>query len=154
MLKRAAKVDITHVPYKGSAAAVQDVVSGQVPMMFVNVPSGLALVKAGKLRALAVGTSKRLASMPDLPTVAELGFPGFDVSLWMGLLMPAGTPADVVDRMNKELGRVLADPATRQKIEEQGAEPAYSTPAAFATFIAGEAKRFGDLVADVGLKVD
>jgi tripartite-type tricarboxylate transporter receptor subunit TctC len=154
MLKRAAKLEITHVPYRGSAAAVQDVVSGQVPMMFINVPSGMSLVKAGKLRALAVGTSKRLASMPDLPTVAELGYPGFDVSLWMGLLMPAGTPADVVDRMSKELQRTLTDPATRKKIEEQGAEPAYNTPAEFAKFIVDEAKRFGELVADVGLKVD
>jgi tripartite-type tricarboxylate transporter receptor subunit TctC len=154
MLKRVAKVDITHVPYKGSAAAVQDVVSGQVSMMFVNVPSGLSLVKAGKLRALAVGTSKRIAPMPDLPTVAESGFPGFDVSLWMGLLMPANTPADVIDKMNKALQRTLADPATRQKIEEQGAEPAYSTPAAFSKFVADETKRLGDLVADVGLKVD
>ena len=154
MLKRAAKVDITHIPYKGSAAAVQDVVSGQVSMMFVNVPSGLSLVKAGKLRALAIGSSKRVAALPDLPTVAELGYPGFDVSLWMGLLMPANTPDDVIEKMNKELARTLADPATRQKIEEQGAEPAYSTAAEFSKFIALESKRFGDLVSDVGLKVD
>jgi len=154
MLKRAAKVDITHVPYKGSAAAVQDVVSGQVPMMFINVPSGLSLVKAGKLRALAVGTSKRIAQMPDLPTVAELGYPGFDVSLWMGLLMPAGPPMDAVDRMTKETERALADPATRKKIEEQGAEPAYLPPVAFGRFLVGEIKRFDELVKDVGLKVD
>jgi tripartite-type tricarboxylate transporter receptor subunit TctC len=154
MLKRAAKVDITHVPYKGSAAAVQDVVSGQVPMMFINVPSGLSLVKAGKLRALAVGTSKRIAQMPDLPTVAELGYPGFDVSLWMGLLMPAGTPADVIDRMSKATERALADPAVRKKIEEQGAEPAYMPPAAFSKFVVDETRRFGELVKDVGLRVD
>jgi tripartite-type tricarboxylate transporter receptor subunit TctC len=154
MLKRVAKIEVTHVPYTGSAGAVQDVVSGQVPMMFINVPSGLSLVKAGKLRALAVGTSKRIAQMPDLPTVAELGYPGFDVSLWMGLLMPAGTPADVIDKMNKELQRALTDPATRKKIEEQGAEPAYSTPAEFSTFVADETGRMGELVKDVGLKVD
>src|SRR3954471_1606990 len=120
MLKRVAKIEVTHVPYKGSAGAVQDVVSGQVPMMFINVPSGLSLVKAGKLRALAVGTSKRIAQMPDLPTVAELGYPGFDVSLWMGLLMPAGTPTDVIDKMSKETAKALADPAVSKKIEEQG----------------------------------
>jgi len=154
MLKRAAKVDITHVPYKGSAAAVQDVVSGQVPMMFINVPSGLSLVTAGKLRALAVGTSKRIAQMPDLPTVAELGYPDFDVSLWMGLLMPAGTPADVIDKMSKATERALADPAVRKKIEEQGAEPAYLAPAAFSKFVVDETKRFGELVKDVGLRVD
>ena len=154
MLKRAAKVDITHIPYKGSAAAVQDVVSGQVPMMFINVPSGLALVKAGKLRALAVGSAQRIVMMPDLPTVAELGFAGFDVSLWMGLLMPAGTPADVIDTMSKETAKALADPAVRKKIEEQGAEPAYMPPAAFSKFVVDEAKRFGELVKAVGLRVD
>lgn len=154
MLKRAAKVDITHIPYKGSAAAVQDVVSGQVSMMFVNVPSGMSLVQAGKLRVLAVGSAKRLASMPDVPTVAELGFPGFDVSLWMGLLMPAGTPAAVIDRMSREVEHALADPALARKIEEQGAEPAYTPPAMFSKFIADETRRFDELVKEVGLRVD
>lgn len=154
MLKRAAKIDITHVPYKGSAAAVQDVVSGQVPMMFINVPSGLSLVKAGKLRALAVGTSKRIAQMPDLPTVAELGYAGFDVSLWMGLLMPAGTPADVIGTMAKATAKALADADIRKKIEDQGAEPAYLAPAEFSKFIVDETKRFSELVKDVGLRVD
>jgi tripartite-type tricarboxylate transporter receptor subunit TctC len=154
MLKRAAKVDITHVPYKGSAAAVQDVVSGQVSMMFVNVPSGISLVQAGKLRVFAVGSSRRLVSMPDVPTVAELGFPGFDVSLWMGLLMPAGTPANVIGKMSKEAEHALADPALRKKIEEQGAEPAYMPPAAFSKFIVDETRRFDELVKEVGLRVD
>jgi tripartite-type tricarboxylate transporter receptor subunit TctC len=154
MLKRAAKVDITHIPYKGSAAAVQDVVSGQVSMMFVNVPSGLSLVQAGKLRALAVGTSKRIAMMPDLPTVAELGFPGFNVSLWMGLLMPAGTSADLINNMSKEVRHALTDPALTKKIQEQGAEPAYAPPAVFSKFIVDETKRFDELVKDVGLRVD
>lgn len=154
MLKRAAKVDITHIPYKGSAAAVQDVVSGQVAMMFINVPSGMSLVQAGKLRVLAVGTAKRLPSMPDVPTVAELGFPGFDVSLWMGLLMPAGTPADVIGRMSKEVEHALADPALAKKIEEQGAQPAYMPPATFSKFIVDETKRFAELVKEVGLRVD
>jgi tripartite-type tricarboxylate transporter receptor subunit TctC len=154
MLKRAAKVDITHIPYKGSAAAVQDVVSGQVSMMFVNVPSGMSLVQAGKLRVLAVGSAKRIAAMPDVPTVAELGYPGFDVSLWMGLLMPAGTPNDVIDRMSKEVERALADPALAKKVEEQGAEPAYAPPAVFSKFIVDETKRFDELVKEVGLRVD
>jgi len=154
MLKRAAKVDITHIPYKGSAAAVQDVVSGQVSMMFVNVPSGLSLVQAGKLRALAIGSAKRIAAMPDLPTVAELGYPGFDVSLWMGLLMPAGTPVEVIDRMSKEVAHALADPALAKKIEEQGAEAAYTPPAVFSKFIVDETKRFDELVKEVGLRVD
>ena len=109
---------------------------------------------AGKLRALAVGTSKRIVQMPDLPTVAELGYPDFDVSLWMGLLMPAGTPADVIDKMSKATERALADPAVRKKIEEQGAEPAYLAPAAFSKFVVDETKRFGELVKDVGLRVD
>jgi tripartite-type tricarboxylate transporter receptor subunit TctC len=154
MLKTAAKVAITHVPYKGSAAAVQDVVGGQVSMMFVNVPSGLSLIRAGKLRALAVGTHKRIPAMPELPTVAELGYPGFDVSLWMGLLVPAGTPADVIDKLSQETRRALDDPGLRRKIEEQGAEPEYRGPAAFQQFMVGEVKRFGELVKAVDLKVD
>jgi tripartite-type tricarboxylate transporter receptor subunit TctC len=154
MLKRAAKVDITHIPYKGSAAAVQDVVSGQVSMMFINVPSGMSLVQAGKLRVLAVGSARRLGSMPDVPTVAETGFPGFDVSLWMGLLMPAGTPADVIDRMSKEVEHALADPALAKKIAEQGAEPAYTPPAVFSKFVVDETRRFDELVKEAGLRVD
>jgi tripartite-type tricarboxylate transporter receptor subunit TctC len=154
MLKRAANVDLIHVPYKGSAAAVADVVSGQVSMMFINVPSAISLVRAGKLRALAVGTSKRLDSMPDIPTVSELGFPGFDVSLWMGLLVPARTPADIIDKLAQETSRILNDPKMRAKLEEQGAEPAYRSPAAFSAFIADETKRFSQIVHDIKLSVD
>lgn len=154
MLKRAAKIDLTHIPYKGSAAAVQDVVSGQVPMMFVNVPSGLSLVQAGNLRALAVGSAKRLEMMPDLPTIAELGFPDFDVSLWMGLLTPAGTPSEIIAKVSHEVEHALADPALSKKIREQGAEPAYKSPAAFSKLIIDDTERFGELVRDVGLQVD
>lgn len=154
LLKNVAHIDLIHVPYKGSAAAVADVVSGQVSMMFINVPSAISLVRAGKLRALAVGTSKRLDSMPELPTVAELGFPGFDVSLWMGLLLPAHTPTDIVDKLSQEVSRILNDPKMRAKLEEQGAEPAYRPPAAFSAFIADEIKRFSQIVRDINLRVD
>jgi tripartite-type tricarboxylate transporter receptor subunit TctC len=154
MLKSVAKIDLIHVPYKGSAAAVADVVSGQVSMMFINVPSAMSLVRAGKLRALAVGTSKRLDSMPEVPTVSELGFPGFDVDLWMGLLVPARTPADIIDKLAQETARILNDPKMRAKLEEQGAEPAYRSPAAFSAFIADEIKRFSQIVRDINLRVD
>lgn len=154
LLKSVAHIDLIHVPYKGSAAAVADVVSGQVSMMFINVPSAMSLVRAGKLRALAVGTSRRIDSMPELPTVAELGFPGFDVSLWMGLLVPARTPADIIDKLAQETSRILDDPKMRAKLEEQGAEPAYRSPAAFSAFIADETKRFSHIVRDIGLRVD
>jgi tripartite-type tricarboxylate transporter receptor subunit TctC len=154
LLKNVAHIDLIHVPYKGSAAAVADVVSGQVSMMFINVPSAISLVRAGKLRALAVGTSKRLDSMPELPTVAELGFPGFDVSLWMGLLFPAHTPTDIVDKLSQEVSRILNDPKMRAKLEEQGAEPAYRSPAAFSAFIADEIERFSQIVRDINLRVD
>ena len=154
MLKRAANVDLIHIPYKGSAAAVADVVSGQVSMMFINVPSAISLVRAGKLRALAVGTSKRIDRMPELPTISELGFPGFDVSLWMGLLVPARTPADIVDKLAQETARILNEPTMRAKLEEQGAEPAYRSPAAFSAFIADETKRFNQIVDDIKLRVD
>ncbi len=154
MLKRAANVDLVHIPYKGSAAAVADVVSGQVSMMFVNVPSAISLVRTGKLRALAVGTSKRIDMMPELPTMSELGFSGFDVSLWMGLLVPAGTPAAIVDKLSGEIARILNEPRMRAKMGEQGAEPAYRSPAAFSAFLAEETKRFGKIVSDIELRVD
>jgi tripartite-type tricarboxylate transporter receptor subunit TctC len=154
MLKRAANVDLIHIPYKGSAAAVADVVSGQVSMMFINVPSAMSLVRAGKLRALAVGTSRRIDMMPELPTISELGFPGFDVSLWMGLLVPARTPADIVDKLAQETARILNEPTMRAKLEAQGAAPAYRSPAAFSAFIADETKRFSRIVDDIMLRVD
>jgi tripartite-type tricarboxylate transporter receptor subunit TctC len=154
MLKREAKVDITHVPYRGSSAAVTDVVSGQVSMMFVNVPSALSLVRAGKLRALAVGTSMRIAMMPELPTVAELGFPGFDVSLWMGLLAPAGVPDSIVKKLNMEIARVLRDPTIDRRLEEQGAVSAYRPQEPFGRFLAEETKRLGEIATEVGLQVD
>lgn len=154
MLKSVAHIDLIHIPYKGSAAAVADVVSGQVSMMFINVPSAISLVRAGRLRALAVGTSKRIDSMPELPTISELGFPGFDVSLWMGLLVPARTPADIIDKLSQETARILNDPKMRAKLEEQGAEPAYRSPAAFSAFIADETKRFSQVVHDIKLRAD
>lgn len=154
LLKQVAKVELVHVPYKGSAAAIADVVSGQVPMMFVNVPSAISLVRAGKLRALAVGSPQRIGMMPELPTMKELGYGDFDVSLWMGLLAPAGTPAPVIDKMSGAIARILKDPAMRKKMEEQGAEPAYRAPADFQAFVASEVTRFARIVSDIGLKVD
>ena len=154
LLKHMANVEIVHVPYKGSAAAVTDVVAGQVSMMFVNVPSAIGLVRAGKLRALAAGTSKRIAMMPELPTVSELGFPGFDVSLWMGLLVPAGTPTPIVDKLTREIAVVLDEPTMRARLAAQGAEPAYSSPAEFSAFIGDEIKRFARIVNDIDLRVD
>jgi tripartite-type tricarboxylate transporter receptor subunit TctC len=154
MLKHMAGVKIVHVPYKGSAAAVADVVAGQVSMMFVNVPSAIGLVRAGKLRALATGTAQRIAMMPELPTVAELGLPGFDVSLWMGLLLPAGTPAPVIDKLTQEIAVVLKRPEMQAKLEAQGAEPAYSPPAEFSAFIASETKRFSQIVSEFEMRVD
>jgi tripartite-type tricarboxylate transporter receptor subunit TctC len=123
-------------------------------MMFINVPSAISLVRAGKLRALAVGASKRIDKLPELPTVSELGFPGFDVSLWMGLLVPARTPVAVVDKLAQETARILNEPTMRTKLEEQGAEPAYRSPAAFSAFIADETKRFSQIVHDIKLRVD
>ena len=154
LLKSMANVDLIHIPYKGSATAVADVVSGQVAMMFINVPSAISLIRAGKLRALAVGTSKRIEMMPELPTVAELGFPGFDVSLWMGLLLPAASPPAIVDKLAQETARFLDEPTMRAKLAEQGVEPAYRSPAAFSAFIADEMKRFSRIVNDIKLRVD
>jgi tripartite-type tricarboxylate transporter receptor subunit TctC len=133
---------------------VADLLGGQVQVTFESPLSSIEYIRSGKLRALAVGTSKRIGMMPELPTISELGFPGFDVSLWMGLLVPARTPADIVDKLAQETARILNEPTMRAKLEAQGAEPAYRSPAAFSAFIADETKRFSQIVDDIKLRVD
>jgi tripartite-type tricarboxylate transporter receptor subunit TctC len=118
-----ARVDMVHVAYKGIAPAVTATVAGEVPVLFVSTPSGGPMVKAGRLRALAVTTAKRASFMPELPTVAEAGVPGYDVSTWWGVLAPAKTPAAVISRLNEEIRRILATDAARSVVVANGAEP-------------------------------
>lgn len=139
-------VDMVHVPYKGLAPALTDLLSGQVQLMFSSVVAILPHVKAGKLRALAVSSKERLSLLPDLPTVAEAGVPGYQSSSWYGILAPAGTSPAVVTQLNAALVKVIAQPEVRAALAKEGADPVGNSPAAFGAFIAAEKQRLGDLI--------
>jgi len=154
LFKSLAGVDMAHIPYKGAAAAMQDLIGGRVDLMFDNLASSLAQVKAGRVKALAVTTAKRSTLAPDLPTIAESGLPGFDISTWFGIFVPAGTPRPVVERLHAEFTRALAAPDVREKMLNLGAEPVGSTPDEFAAYVRAEAAKYAKLVKASGAKVD
>jgi tripartite-type tricarboxylate transporter receptor subunit TctC len=150
LFKQMAGVDIQHVAYKGSAPAVNDLLGNHIAVMFDNMPSAISHVKAGKLRPLAVTTPKRSPALPDVPTIAEAGVPGYEATSWFGLLAPAKTPAPVVAKLNAAILKALADPDVKKKLQEQGAEPFGETPAQFAAFIGSETVKWGKIVKQSG----
>lgn len=152
--KTQAGLDLVHVPYKGGAPAVNDVLAGQVPMMFNNLPAVVPLVKSGKLRALAVAGAKRSPLLPDVPTMREAGLADFESTVWNGVLVKAGTPAPIVARLNREINAVLNDPAVRSSLEEQGFDVTPSTPEQFAELIRQDFPRWGRLVKQSGATAD
>lgn len=154
LFKSMAGVDIQHVPYKGSAPALSDLLGNQIGIMFDNMPSSISHVRSGRLRPLAVTTAKRSPELPDVPTVAESGVPGYEATSWFGMFAPANTPAPVLARLHGALIKVLSDPAVVKRIGEQGAEPVTETPEQFAAFIAAESKKWGEVVKQSGASVD
>ncbi len=154
LFKSTAGIDIVHVPFNGIAPAVGAVVGGQVQMMFAGTPSALPQVRAGRLVALGVASSKRIAAAPELPTLDESGLPGFDVTSWYGIVAPAGTPHDIVDRLQTEIAGALAQPDVREKLAAQGAEPIGNTPAEFAAMIKVETAKWGKIVKDANIRVE
>ena len=146
--------DIVHVPYKGGAPATQALLAGDTQFMFDNLANAMPQVKAGKLKALAVTTAERSKLAPELPTMAEAGLSGFDISTWFGLLAPAGTPKDVIAKWNAEVGKILNSPDMRERLTAQGAEPAPTTPEQFAAFIQSEIPKYARIVKISGAKVD
>lgn len=154
LFKTMTDVQMTHVPYKGSAPAVTDLLGGQVHLMFDNMPSVLPHVKTGKLRGLAVTTAKRSPAAPNLPTVAEAGVPGYEASSWFGVLAPAGVPKDIVTKLNKEIVRILNAPEMKKKLSEQGAEPVGNTPEEFAAHIKAEIAKWAKVVKASGAQID
>ncbi len=155
LFKAMAGVQMVHIPYKGAAPAMADLLAGQVQLMFDNLANSLPNVKAGRLRALAVTTLARSPAMPDLPTIAESGLPGFDLTTWFGLMAPAGTPPEIVARLNAEIVRALNAKDMRERLQKMGAEPlAVNTPEHFAAFIRAEAEKYAKVVKDSGAKVD
>jgi tripartite-type tricarboxylate transporter receptor subunit TctC len=155
LFKSMTGVSMTHIPYTGSAPALLGLVSGQVDVMFDNLPSAMALIKAGKLKAFAVTSSQRSAAMPELPTLEDAGqLKGFEASSWFGLLAPAGTPADVVGRLQQETAKALNSPEIKEKLLAQGAIPSGNTPQQFASLIDAEIKKWAAVVKASGAKVD
>jgi tripartite-type tricarboxylate transporter receptor subunit TctC len=145
-------ITMTHVPYRGTAPAVTDLLGGRVQLTFTGAPNLLQHVEAGTMRALAVSGSSRLKGAPTVPTVAESGFPGFEASQWYGILVPAGTPKTVVDRLNTEIRTAMAAPEIAERLSLEGAEVWTNTPAEFRDHIAKEMTQWGDLVRRTGIK--
>ncbi|MBB1602714.1 tripartite tricarboxylate transporter substrate binding protein [Variovorax sp. UMC13] len=154
LFKQMTGVDMQHVPYRGSAPAVSDLLGGQISVMFDNMPSAIQHVKGGKLRALAVTTAKRSPALPDVPTIAEAGVPGYEATSWFGLLAPAGTPAPIVAKLNAAILKALADPEVKKKLAEQGAESHGEKPEEFAAFIKSETAKWGKVVKESGASLD
>lgn len=154
MLKVAVDIDVVHVPYKGTGAQLNDLLAGNTDAASAGPPGFMQHVKAGKIRIIASGSPQRLSALPDVPTVAELGYPGFDSSQWFGLLAPAKTPADVVARIHDAAVKALNVPAIRERLIEDGSLASPMDPAQFARFIVSERKRWGEVVRKAHLKID
>ncbi|SFE98905.1 Bug family tripartite tricarboxylate transporter substrate binding protein [Paracidovorax wautersii] len=154
LFEKAAGVKLVHVPYKGSSPALMDALSGNVDLLVSSVPSAMGQIKSGKLRPLAVTSAKRSSSLPDVPTVAESGYAGFDVSTWYGLLAPANTPPAVVNRIHAEVNKLLAMPDVKAAIQAQGAEPETMTAAQFGALIKADHAKWKGIVEASGAKID
>jgi tripartite-type tricarboxylate transporter receptor subunit TctC len=145
---------LQHVPYKGSGGAATDLVAGIVESSFAGVPNALSQVPQGRLKALAVTTAKRIPQLPDVPTMQEAGVPGYEASVWLALLAPAGTPRDVVTKLNTEIGKVMNSPETRKALYDAGVEVTPSTPEAMSEYMVQELARWGKVVKESGIKLE
>ena len=154
IFKQQTGIEMTHVPYKGSGQAIQDVLAGQVQVFITTPPSVMGHVLNGKLKALAVTTPQRMTSMPQIPTIAESGLPGFSYTLWGGLFAPAGTPSAVIDSLNKEVNGILAAPDIKSRLDADNVSVPKNTPSEFADYVKAEAAKFEKLVKDANLKAE
>lgn len=154
LLKSMANVDIAHIPYKGAGPMLIDLIGGQVQMGFDNLPSSIGHIRSGKVRALAVTTPKRSPVAPEIPTMAESGLPGYEVSAWLGLLAPAATPKAVIDALYANIAALLKQPEVVKQLYELGAEPGGLTPEAYAKQIAADVEKWKKVVAATGVKAE
>jgi len=154
LFKRLANVEMTHIPYRGGAPAINDLIPGRVDVIFDNVPTVVQHVREGQLRGLAVTTKERIAIMPEMPTIAESGVPGFDVSSWFGFFVPARTPPDIITKINADTNAALVHPTVKPRFEHLGAVPKGSTPAELAAFLKSEIDKWGPVIADARIKVE
>lgn len=154
LFQRSAGIKLQHIPYKGSAQAITDLMGGTIDVFMASVPTALSHIKNGKMRALAVTSAKRSVSLPDVPSINDAGYKGFDANTWFGLAAPAGTPANVIARLNTEVNRVLQMPDVREKIRGEGGDILGGTPEAFGNLIKTDIVKWGKIVRDSGAKID
>ena len=152
VFKTMADVRMVHVPYKGSTPAINDVIGGQVQLVFTGIPSVLGQIRSGRLRPLGVTSAERAAALPDVPTIQEAGVPGYEVSPWFGVLVPAHTPPALVDRLHREIVKALQTPAICERLANEGVEPVGNTPAAFAVYIKSETVKWGKVIKAAGIR--
>ncbi len=154
LLNSMANIQTVHVPYKGQGPAMADLVAGQVQMMFASIPSVLSQVKSGQVNAIAMGSAKRVPSLPDIPTLSESGVPGFEAYSWVGILAPAKTPKDIVNKLNKEIVDILKQKDVAEKLNQQGALPVGDTPEQFSAYVKAEIDKWGAVVKSANIKAD
>jgi tripartite-type tricarboxylate transporter receptor subunit TctC len=154
LLNSMANIQTVHVPYKGQGPAMSDLVTGQVQMMFASIPSVLAQVKSGQVNAIAMGSAKRVPSLPDIPTLSESGVPGFEAYSWVGILAPAKTPKDIITKLNKEIVDILKQKDVADMLNQQGALPVGDTPEQFAAYVKAEINKWGAVVKSANIKAD
>jgi tripartite-type tricarboxylate transporter receptor subunit TctC len=147
-------IKLNHVPYKGAGPAIQDVAGGQVPVMFVDLAAGSPMVKAGKMRVLGVASPNRIAALPDVPTLAEQGLAQFEAWAWQGLVVPAGTPKDIIATLGTQYAKAVADPGVRQKLIEAGVEPITSSPEEMSSYIGSETAKWAQVIKEGDIKVE
>ncbi len=152
LFKMMSGINIVHIPYKGAAPATTDVMAGQIQLSFASTPGSVPVVKSGKVKALAVTSAKRIAKLPDLPTVAEAALPGYEASVWYGVVAPARTPREVLQRLNKEIARIVAEPVHRDRMLASDFEPTSTTPDQFAAFIKSETAKWAKVVKASGVR--
>ena len=152
LFKLQAGVNIVHIPFKGGGPAMMDVIAGNTQIAIGSLVQMLPQIKGGRLKALGVGSAKRIPALPDLPTVSETGVPGYEVTNWWGIVVPAGTPRPIIERLNKELSAIVASPETKQRFETEGAEPLAMSPEEFRRFIAAETAKWARVVKDADIK--
>jgi len=154
MFKQRTDTQLTHVPYKGAGPAIQDLLGGQIPLMFLDLAAGAPQIKAGKIRALAVASDKRIAALPDLPTVAESGVPGFEAWAWQALAVPIATPREIVARLNAEFRKAVSVPELRQKLIDAGIDPLQSSPEDASAYIRSETLKWSKVISDGRITVE
>ncbi|HSU78113.1 MAG TPA: tripartite tricarboxylate transporter substrate binding protein [Burkholderiales bacterium] len=154
LFKQRAGISMTPIPYKGGADALSDLIGGRIGALFPDIATGLPQIRAGKIKALAVASEKRVVALPGLPTLGESGYPGFEAWAWQGFVAPAGTPHDVVMKLNGAFAKVMADPAIKQRLSESGFEPQTSTPEEFATYMKSEIAKWAKVIRDSNISLD